>query len=298
LFIFAVTLITLLNVGAAPGYAEKQSTIKVLVSILPQLEWVQEIGKGKLEAVVLIPPGASPAVYEPSPKLLKKISESELFFSIGLLPFELSKMHALKGLNKRMIIVNTSEGVPLREMIEGHHDHHGDEHHDALNREEDYHVDPHIWLSPANVEIQLETMVKALVKVDPENAVFYKQNLAAYVQRIRMLDQYVEEMLADKKGRELMVFHPFLGYFADRYGFRQVPIEVAGKSPTMAQLKGILTLAKKKRIKSILVQKQFGTSMAKVIADAMGGTVVEVDPLSPMYIKSIKTIARKLADSL
>ena len=52
-----------------------------------------------------------------------------------------------------------------------------------------------------------------------------------------------------------MVFHPAWGYFADEYGLTQLAIEEEGKPVSAAHIRQMVDLARRKGIRSILVQK-------------------------------------------
>ena len=59
----------------------------VTVSVLPQKYFVDKIAGDRLSINVMIPPGASPVTYEPTPKQMKELSASNLFvLNIKLAP--------------------------------------------------------------------------------------------------------------------------------------------------------------------------------------------------------------------
>ena len=95
-----------------------------------------------------------------------------------------------------------------------------------------------------------------------------------------------------------MVFHPSWGYFADTYGLKQVPIEIAGKDPKPAQLKELIEYARQRAIKFIFVQPQYSAKSAQLIARAIGGQVVFTDPLAEDWAGNLRAVARKLRTAL
>ena len=98
--ITAVLIILSLLAGCQPAAKDTgmpinpSDTVKVLVSILPQADFVKSIGGSRVEVTVLIPPGASPEDYEMSPRQIQKISEADIYFTVGSIPFE--KMEEIK----------------------------------------------------------------------------------------------------------------------------------------------------------------------------------------------------------
>ena len=58
-----------------PPQEKDDSTLNVLVSILPQKDFVEAVGGDFVSVHVLIPPGASPATYDPKPGDLVRVEE-------------------------------------------------------------------------------------------------------------------------------------------------------------------------------------------------------------------------------
>ena len=91
-----------------------------------------------------------------------------------------------------------------------------------------------------------------------------------------------------------MIYHPVLGYFARDYGLNQVAVENEGKEPSPAALKSIVDNALTLGIKTIFVQQEFNRKSASVIADEIGGVVVNINPLSADWPAAVKEIAASL----
>ncbi|MCK4592815.1 zinc ABC transporter substrate-binding protein, partial [Candidatus Parcubacteria bacterium] len=234
---------------------DKNEKINIMVSILPQVDFVENIGKDKVSVEVMILPGFSPAIYEPSIEQLKKLSEADLYIKIGHIPFEKTQMKKLEDLNPKMKIVNSSEGIDI------------------------YENDPHIWLSPKLVKIQVENIYLALVETDPENKSFYEKNKNEYLAKLNSLDLELKNAFSEMKGKKVLVFHSAFGYLARDYDFEQIAIEIDGKEPSAEDLANIIDTAKKENIKTIFVQKQFSQKSAEAIAKQIDGSVVPLDPL-------------------
>ena len=63
------------------------TSIKVIVSVLPQKEMIERIGGEYVQVEVLVPQGKSPEIYEPSIAQMKYIAQADIFFGVGM-PFE------------------------------------------------------------------------------------------------------------------------------------------------------------------------------------------------------------------
>lgn len=271
--------------------------INIMVSILPQVEFVERIGGNKVDVTEMIPPGFSPATYDPSPEQLKKLQDAEIYFRIGHIPFEQAQMNKLSNLNSKMIVVDTSKNVPLLQL-ESHS--HGDEdkHEHAEEHVHEGGTDPHIWLSPKLVKIQAKNISDALISYKPEYEDYFSSNYIEFINDLDELDDTLKETFKPINEETILVFHPAFGYLADAYNFHQEAIEIEGKDPSPEHLKNIIDEAKEDDAQVIFVQKQFSTKSAESIADEIDGAVVQIDPLAKNYIDNMINMAETIVKKL
>ncbi|PWG64333.1 metal ABC transporter solute-binding protein, Zn/Mn family [Spiribacter halobius] len=295
--------------------------LEVAVSVLPQKHFVERIGGERVRVTAMVQPGQSPHTYEPSPRQVATIADADVYFSMGV-GFETAWLPRLRETSPEMRIVDLRKGIAMR-AIEGHghggeeeHDHasggahghrgeadhtqepheetghgheHAGEHGDAHAPEE---PDPHVWTDPRNVITMAATIRDTLSELDPDGAGVYRQRFEAYRDRLRELDAELESMLADIRQRRFMVYHPSWGYFADRYGLEQLPIELEGKEPGPASLARVVNQAREAGVRVIFVQPQFSERSARRVAEAIDGEVVAVDPLAEDYAANLRRVAR------
>lgn len=308
-----IIAVSLLNgCGDETRVQEKKGTdkdkITAYVSIVPQADFVERIAQDKVDVHIMVQPGHSPATYEPSPRQMGVLEESDVYFRIGV-PFEQSWMKRIRKVNPGMKVIDTAKGITFREITEnteelteeeaesaenaGH-----DSHEHAENQHDHKGKDPHIWLNPKLVKIQAENITQALQQSDPDNSDFYEANLEEFHRELTELDEYIRQQLSDLKNRNLHVFHPAWGYFADAYDLRQVAIEQSGKEPGAKQLGELIDAADKEEIKAIFVQKEFSQTVAKSVAETVGAEVVTLDPLARNYVKNMKSMADIIAEKV
>ena len=262
--------------GEKESQVEK-STISVAVSILPQKYFIERIGGDAVSVMVLVLPGESPATYEPTPKQVSALSRAAVLFTIGV-PFERAFIPKIRASLTNLDIVDTAAGITKRTFGNGS-------------------ADPHIWMSPPLVKIQAQTMLKALISIDPERKDFFTRNYARFMEDLDALDGELSVTLAPLKGSIFFVYHPSFGYFADRYGMKQVAIETGGKDPGPKTLGAVITKVKKSGVRTIFVQPEFQQNSARVIAEATGAAVAAIDPLAENYLANLRLIAKVLTDS-
>src|SRR5512140_3522486 len=82
----AVLTVVLSSVAAAQNGAAASAVpaLRVVVSILPQVDFVQRIGGGLVAVEPLVGAGQSPHTYEPTPRQLDALAQARIYFTIGI----------------------------------------------------------------------------------------------------------------------------------------------------------------------------------------------------------------------
>lgn len=273
-----------------------QPGIPVFVSIVPQAFFLERLGGNRVDVTVLIGEGQSPHSYEPTPKQMAKLAAARAFFSIGV-PAEKGVMRKIRQIHRNLLIVETHRGVPFRYLDERHDDHgQGHEKRSAVQGGKE--PDPHIWMDPKLVKIQARNIQMALQQLDPLHRQEYEANLKAFLADLDRVDARIARSLAPFRGGRMYVYHPAFGYFAEAYGLKQIPIEVEGKQPSARQLADLIDRAKRDKVKVMFVQPQFSRKGAEIIAKAIGGVVVPINPLAPDYLENMEKIAIEVEKGL
>ena len=291
--------------AAAPGGEPSNAgePLKTFAGIPPVACLVERIGGPYVRVGVLVEAGKDPHIFEPSPRQVIELSRARLFFRVGM-PFEDRLIRHIAGGPAQFTIVDTAAGIALRASScaceAGHADHgHGDaEQGEATPADEDEgQSDPHIWLSPPLLKTMAGHVAAALCRADPRHEQVYQANLKSLDAELDALDRRIAGRLSPYRGQAFYVFHPAFGYFADRYGLRQESVEVEGKPPTPRQIFGLITRARKDRVKIIFLQPQFNQQIAASIAQAIGGAVVPMDSLAFDVAANLDDVAEKIAAS-
>lgn len=294
---FAALLIIVAGFLSAEGTVEtnadknEDGPVNVTVSILPQKGLVESIGGDRVEVQVLVQPGQSPHTYEPTPKQVMQTGEADALFTFGF-PFEQIVVTKLSSGNEAIEVFAADKGVKRREIEEHHH---GEE-----ETENEHHgePDPHIWLGPPQLQTIAQNICSGLIKIDPANRDRYTANLESFLTELQEVDKEIGSILKPYRGRKILVFHPAFGYFCDHYDIHQLPIEIEGKSPGPKQMENVIEEAREEQIKIIFVQPQFDKKSADLIAEAIGGAVVPLDPLHEDVMENLEIIAENIKGNL
>jgi zinc transport system substrate-binding protein len=305
--IFFITSIVFLSIGSI-SIAAAEGRIDVFVSVPPQAYFVERVGGDRVNVHVMVEPGRSPHMFEPTPKQLVDLARAKLYFAIGL-PFERQFLPKVRSANPDLVVVHTQKGVPYRLMRSKPLERDRDEF-QVKSKKVTGHVhgqgprgpspipDPHIWLDPKLVKMQAATIAAAFEKLDPKGASQYRKNLSSFIAALDRIDGKIARELAPFKGRPFYVYHPAFGYFADAFGIDQISIEVDGKEPGGSELVGIIKAARENGARTIFVEPEFSKARARVVATAIGGSVVILDPLAKDYIANLESMAKKISQAL
>ncbi len=254
--------------------------IKVAVTLTPYAEFVEKVGGDKVDVFVLVPPNADPHTFDLTPSAVKAVSDAKIYFKVGfVLEFENNWLGKLVEINPKMVVIDTSIGIePVGE---------------------DGHIDPHVWLSPRNAMLIVESIYQGLLKIDPENAETYKENSASYINELKKLDEEVKSILSDLRTRKLVVYHAAWAYFARDYNLTQLALEKEGKEPTIEEIVEVVKSAKSEGIKAVFAEPQFDPRGMEVIAEELGVNVILVDTHSYTgYVNHIRWFAFTLKEAL
>jgi zinc transport system substrate-binding protein len=293
-YVILVVLIVIMVIGSAYYISTrtptpKNETIGVVVTIVPQVEFVEKIGGNKVSVTILVPPGASPHTYEPTPSQMQEVAQAEMYVKVGSgIEFELVWMDKIIETNPAMLVVNCSDGIKLIDMKVAHE-------HKSVPGYENIGKDPHIWLSPLNAVIMVYNIYEGLVKIDPDNENYYAKNKDVYIEDLKELDKMLGDTFSNLKNKKFMVYHPAWGYLAYEYGLEQIPIEEEGKEPTPEGLIHLIDQAREHDIKVVFATPEFETETAETVADEISGSVVLISPLAKEYIDNLKKIAEEIS---
>lgn len=224
----SMLLASLLTAGllSGCGTAGTQSTadaadkLSIVTTIFPQYDFTRQIVGDHAEVTMLLKPGAESHSFDPTPQDIKKIQNADLFIYTGgendvWVDGILSSMGESQPETLKLL-----DCVPTvtEELVEGMEQAHEE---DEAHAEEEEEVDEHVWTSPQNAMRIVDKIAAVLSEKDAANAADYQANSAAYVEKLRGLDESFRDV-ATSGARKTVLFgdrFPFR-YLADAYGLK------------------------------------------------------------------------------
>jgi ABC-type Zn uptake system ZnuABC Zn-binding protein ZnuA len=283
----SLALLFLAFLPVAPVRAE----VRVVVStIFPLADLARRLVDPSTEVAILLPPGANPHTFEPTPRQLALLERADLLLEVG--GGLDSWARKLAGARSTPPPVWTATAVtPL--LPAGDH-HHGD--------------DPHVWLDPVRMrDYALPALLQTLASLDPRRKEDYERRLVAVRERLTALDKELAARLGAVRGRSYVALHSAWRYFAARYGLVEAATlePFPGKELSVREMVAIARQIEATGAKALLVEPGLFARLAAQVAAEAGLRLVEVDPYGgpgvpgfDSYEALLRSNAERIAEAL
>ncbi len=235
----------------------RSEPLKIYTSFYPIYDFVKKIGKDKIDASTIVPAGIEPHDFEPSPKQIIDIQESDAVFINGA-GFE-SWLNKLKD----VMIVDLSSNLDVEKSMQSS-------------------ADPHTWLDPILVKIQARHIFDTLVKLDPQNKQYYNVNYNNFLEKLDKLNTDIISNLTSCKLDDFISFHDAFTYFSMRYGLNQheiQSIQSEGANIPPQKIKEAIDTSKKLGVNVIFAEDNIDPRLPELIAKEINGQVLTLSTL-------------------
>lgn len=156
-----------------------------------------------------------------------------------------------------------------------------DEHSQSENTSEqedlfhtDEELDEHIWTSPANAEVLVDSICQKLSKMMPEHKTQFRKNADNYIKQIKQLDTKFKNITSKATHKEVIFADKFpIKYFAKEYGLKYYAAFAGCSGDTEPSAKTVAFLidkVKKNDVKGIFYLELSSTAMADTICQDTG----------------------------
>lgn len=238
--------------------------LKVYTTFYPLYDFTKKIAGEKAYVENIVPTGAEPHNFEPTPKAIVKLYDAGIFVFLGEPMDPWAKKIEAQLKNKGVVVVEAGEG-----LIQNN--------------------DPHIWLDPIMAKQISRRICNALVQADAANKDYYESNLIDLEARFDELDAKYQT-LAQMPQRDIITSHDFLGYLAKRYNLNSIAITGLSpqSQPSGNKMREIATLAKEKKIKTIFYETLTNPKLAESLAQEAGVKTMTLNPVAGLTEEELK----------
>jgi zinc transport system substrate-binding protein len=234
---------------------ERGGKLAVTVSLYPMYDIVKRVGGDKIYLKQIIPFGTEPHSFEPTPKDMMDIGNSQLFIYNGLIdPW--AKVIA-DNFPREKSNLNLLESVTVAES------------------------DPHYWLDLTNYKKMVAVITETLIKLDLANGEVYKRNSQLLISEIEQLHNSFRSGLEECKLNNLIVNHNAFGYLSRGYGFKTTAIMGLSPDdqPSAKKVAEVIDLAKKEGVSTIFFEELTSNKIAQTVSSETGLKVSQLSPL-------------------
>lgn len=246
---------------AQPEKPHDETKLQIVCTSFPAYDFAREIAGDRAELTLLIKPGSEVHSYEPTPKDMIRIQESDLFICNGgeseqwaktLITPELNTIHMMDCVDT---VEESADGI-----------------YNAEDGEPE--LDEHVWTSPLNAIKISEEICNALCKLDTDNTEAYKTNFAAYKAQLMALDREFRQVIKNSGKHTLVFADRFpMRYFALEYGldcYAAFPGCSSETEPSAKTVAYLIDRVREDKIPAVLYMEFSNQKMADVICEDTG----------------------------
>jgi manganese/iron transport system substrate-binding protein len=277
-FVLALALVVALSAAAgavvvpySPNARAQARPIRVVTGVAIVQDLVRRVGGDGVEAFSIVPQGADPHTYQPTPRDVQALQGARLAVWNGLGLDETAADLVAEQRLPDLTVVVLSDGITPLADGDGDEDEDG---HEAGHGHEHAAGNPHLWLDPVYAVRYVETIRDALSEVDPGNAATYQANATAYIGEIEALDTWAQGEIATipAERRKLVTFHDAFPYFAGHYGLDLVGVVLKspGREPSAQDVAALVTEMQGHQIPTVYAEPQFNARILELAARDAG----------------------------
>jgi len=247
--------------GAAAA-AQGAQTLKIGVTLHPYYSWTRNV-VGNLagyEVRPILPGEIDAGDYQPRPDDIKKLVDLDAIVinGIGHDDFILGMIKAAG--NKNLKVIRVNETTPQIYSAHGSG------------------VNSHTFISFTNAIQQTYAIQKALAALRPADADALQRNAADYARRLRVIKSKASEQLANAKITRVVTVHDGYGYLMQEFGLEIAGVvqPAHGLTPSAAELRDMVKLLQREKIRVVFSEETFPEAMLKVLRDEAGVKVYTI----------------------
>jgi len=234
---------------------KRESRLSVAVSFYPIYEIVNRVGGEDVYLKQIIPFGTEPHSFEPTPRDMMEIGNSQLFIYNGLIdPWAKSIADSFP---REKSNINLSKYVDIDNN------------------------DPHYWLNLENYKKMIVTITEMMSQLNPENSEKFNANAKRFIDEVNSLNTKYQDGLKECKFDTIIVNHNAFGYLSREYNFNTVAIMGLSpdEKPSAKKVAEIIDTIKERSVKTIFFEELASDSVIQSISSETGAKVSSLSPL-------------------
>jgi manganese/iron transport system substrate-binding protein len=225
-------------------------TLNVVVTISTIASLVQHVAGNDMTVTTLVPVGASPEDYQPTPADIIKLHNADILIENGGgLEAWLARTIA-NAKNPALRILVCVNGLPMRDQ------------------------NPHLWMDPVFAYAYVKDIAAELQRDDAIHSMSYAQRARLYGNELIDLANRTNKKLAaiPPDHRTMIVYHNAWEYYDRRFGLKTVGvIETSpGREPSPSEIARLVDLAKRLHVLAVFAEPEYSPKLAQALARSAG----------------------------
>ena len=269
-FALLVTLVALVPLALRGANAQPSGRLPVVTSTTVFVDMIERVGGDRVEAFSMVPSGADPHTFQPTPQDVQRASRARVAIWNGLGLDETVEEAVVELGIPNLVTVTLSAGIePIADEA-------ADDEDLAENADGHGHaeVNPHLWLDPTLAMRYVEQIRDALAEADPANAATYQLNADRYQAELAELDAFALGEIATipPERRKLVTFHNAFPYLARHFGLEVVGVVLTspGREPSAGEIAELVTRLREQQIPTVYKEPQFNARILELAARDAG----------------------------
>src|SRR5262245_57899970 len=255
-FVAAIAALAIIAAAPPPVSAQAPRTLKIGVTLHPYYSWTKNI-VGTLpgyEVRSLLPGEIDAGDYQPRPEDIKKIVDLDAIVINGIGHDDFVNSMIKASANTRLVIIRPNEQTPQIRAAHGTG------------------VNSHTFISFTNAIQQTYAIQKAIAALRPQDAAALQRNAADYARKLRVIKSRAAQQLAEAKITRVVTVHDGYGYLLQEFGLEVggVVQPAHGLTPSAAELRDMVKLLQREKIRVVFSEETFPEPMLKVLRDEAG----------------------------
>jgi zinc transport system substrate-binding protein len=239
--------------------AQPKPALKIGVTLHPYYSWTKNV-VGDLpgyEVRSVLPGEIDAGDYQPRPDDIKKLADLDAIVINGIGHDDFIMPMLKASGNKKIVIIRPNETTPQI------HSAHGSS------------VNSHTFISFTNAIQQTYAIQRALAALRPQDAAVLQRNAGEYARRLRLIKSKAAQQLAEAKVTRVVTVHDGYGYLLQEFGLEVAGVvqPAHGLTPSAAELRDMVKLLQREKIRVVFSEETFPQQMLKVLKDEGGARV-------------------------
>ncbi|HXP92469.1 MAG TPA: metal ABC transporter substrate-binding protein [Candidatus Binatia bacterium] len=224
--------------------------LRVVATISTIASLALPVAGGDAVVTTLVPVGASPEDYQPSPADIVKLREADILVENGAGLEAWLERTIASAKNPALRIVVCTDGLPVRDQ------------------------NPHLWMDPNFARFYVLKIAGALEAADPHHSVSYANRARAYDKTLVSLLERTNQKIQTipPPNRTMIVYHNAWEYYTRRFGLNLIGVleTSPGREPSPSQVAHLVDLARRYHVRAVFAEPEYSPKLAQALASSAG----------------------------